>query len=190
MKLLSRIFAVAMVVLLSMNMASAKKLSKKKMTPQGLYLTAKEAYKFVNKNQSKVLFVDVRTQEEIEFVGSTPLMDKNIPFAVKNLKKWNAKKKRFLDVKNKNFAKDIGKALKVKGLNKNSDIVLMCRSGSRSAKAAKVLFKQGYKKVYTVTDGFEGGKSKKTKHRTINGWKNAGNPWGYHLDKSKAYNAK
>ena len=45
----------------------------------------------------------------------------------------------------------------------------------------------GYKNVYNIIDGFEGGKSKKTKHRTVNGWKNAGNPWGYKLMKKQAY---
>jgi rhodanese-related sulfurtransferase len=32
-------------------------------------------------------------------------------------------------------------------------IILICRQGNRSARAVDVLAKEGYKKVYTVTDG-------------------------------------
>ena len=66
----------------------------------------------------------------------------------------------------------------------------MCRSGNRSAKAADLLAKAGYTKVYNQVEGYEGDKAKEgdTKgKRTVNGWKNAGLPWNYHLDKDVMY---
>ena len=187
---LSKIIAIAMIVMLGVTSATAK-VHKKRVTPQGLYLKAKEVVPFLKKHKN-TLFVDVRSQAELEFVGCAYSMDKNIPWLFKDFAKWNGKKHRFGSHTNKNFIADIQKALKAKGLNKDDIILLMCRSGSRSTKAAKALFKAGYKKVYNIVDGFEGGKSKKTKHRTVNGWKNQApmNSWGYKLDKSKMYGLK
>ncbi len=187
---LSKLFAMIMIAMLSVNvMAADKPHSKKKQTPQNLYLKASEVPAFL-KNHNKTLFVDVRTPAEVEYVGYSYLMDNNIPVHFVNFKKWNKKKKRYSDTpKNKHFVADIKKALKAKGLSKSDNIVLMCRSGSRSAYAAKKLFKKGYKNVYTVVDGFEGGKDKKYKQRSVSGWKLTApkNTWGYKLVKEKMY---
>ncbi len=163
--------------------------SKKRQTEAGLYIDSKEAMDFINKNKDKLVFIDVRTRSEVEYVGYTDLIDKNIPWHFKTWTEWNEKKHRFSDKpKNENFVKDVEEVVKSKNLTKEDAIVLlMCRSGSRSAKAANALYKAGFKKPYTLVDGFEGGKSKKTKHRTVNGWKNAGNPWTYKLIKEKMY---
>lgn len=166
------------------------KLSKKKLTPQGLYLTAKETYQMVAAEGSKVLFVDVRTPAEVEFVGAPKDIDVNIPYMLNDFSEWDSKKKRFKKVPNSNFTVLLEDALKAKGLGKEDKIIVMCRSGSRSAKAAKLLHEVGYKNVYSVIEGFEGDKSKlaKTKgQRVINGWKNAGLPWTYKHDDSKMY---
>ena len=189
MKLLSKLLVVSIITMLTVVSASgAMKVHKKRVTPQGLYLKAKQAYPFIKKNKANLLFVDVRTRGEVEYVGHPALMDNNIPYHFKDLSKWNAKKHRHADEpKNKNFVSEVAAALKAKGLTKDSKIALICRSGSRSTKAAKLLWDAGYKNVYNIIDGFEGGKSKKTKHRTVNGWKNAGNPWGYKLMKKQAY---
>jgi len=190
----SKFFAIAMIALLGTSAFAidASKVNKKRHTPQGLYLTASEAASFIQKNKANTLFVDIRTQVEVEYVGHSYLMDKNIPWHFKDVSKWNEKKSRFSDTpKNANFIADIEAALKAKGLNKDSNIVVMCRSGSRSTKAAKLLSKNGYKKVYNIIDGFEGYKGK-TKQRTVNGWKlqAPANTWGYKLDKSKMYGLK
>ena len=160
---------------------------KKKQTPQGLYLTAKEAHDMVKADSAKVLFVDTRTPEELYFVGYTDMIDKNIPIAYVDYTKLKEKKgkAKFASVMNKKFTQQIEEALKAKGLTKDDKIILICRSGSRSAKAAKILDKAGYKNVYTVVDGFEGDKDKNTHKRTVNGWKNAGLPWGYTFHKEK-----
>ncbi len=76
------------------------------------------------------------------------------------------------------------------GLNKDSTILLMCRSGTRSAKAAALLNQLGYSKAYTVVDGFEGDKAKEGNHkgqRVVNGWKNSNLPWTYKITEDKMY---
>jgi hypothetical protein len=48
----------------------------------------------------------------------------------------------------------------------------------------------GYTKVYSIPEGFEGDMAKdgdKKGQRVVNGWKNAGMPWSYQLDKVKMY---
>ena len=69
-------------------------------------------------------------------------------------------------------------------------MILICRSGDRSARAADLLAKAGYRRVYSITEGFEGDAAKdgaKVGQRTVNGWKNAGLPWSYKLDRAKMY---
>jgi len=64
----------------------------------------------------------------------------------------------------------------------------MCRSGYRSADAANLLAKAGYKNVFNLVDGFEGDKAESGKgQRVVNGWKNSDLPWSDELDKAKMY---
>ena len=166
------------------------KLAKKKQTPQSLYLTSKQAYEVKSQNPHDSLFIDVRTRAELEFVGMTEVVDVNIPYMLHDKESWNAKKKHFVSEPNSSFSIAIEDTIKKKGFTKDSKIIVMCRSGSRSAKAANLLNNLGYKNVYSVVDGFEGDKAKSgaTKgHRTVNGWKNAGLPWSYKLTVSKMY---
>lgn len=171
--------------------ASFADIAKKKQTPQGLYLTAVEAYEFVQNNSKDVLFLDVRTRAEVDFLGMPTIADANIPYMLADdWGQWDEKKSTFKLSPNSGFLPAVEKQLAKKGLTKESKIVVMCRSGSRSAKAAKLLGEAGYKNVYTVVDGFEGDKAKDGPHkgqRVVNGWKNANLPWGYKLDKEKMY---
>jgi len=186
-KIIAAIALTALTVTVSMGASTPK--NKKHKTLAGKYLTAEEAAAFIQKNKKNLLFIDVRTPVEIEYVGYSYLMDKNIPIKVNDTSKWDAKKHRYAGIANKNFVKEVKAALKAKGLNKNSTIVFMCRSGDRSAAATNKMYKAGYKNVYTVIDGFEGGKDKGYHHRVISGWKNTApaSTWGYKLHKSKMY---
>ena len=170
---------------------SAAEIAKKKQTPQGLYLTAVEAYDFVQKNIKDVLFLDVRTRAEVDFLGMPTIADANIPYMLEgDWDQWDEKKNTYKLSPNSGFLPAVEKQLAKKGLSKESKIVLMCRSGSRSAKAAKLLSQAGYKNVYSVVDGFEGDKAKdgaQKGQRVVNGWKNANLPWSYKLDKEKMY---
>ena len=169
------------------------KLNKKKQTKLGLYVTAKQAYKLTMDNMDKTLFVDVRTPSELNYLGAASIMDAHVPTVFMDTTGWNDKKHRYNRKKNSNFVADMDKALKKKGLTKNDTVILMCRSGKRSAGAVNVLAANGYTKVYTVVDGFEGDKVKDGKDkgkRMKNGWKNSGLPWTYSLDKDYMYITK
>jgi len=159
--------------------------NKKKLTPQGKYLTPQEAYDMKQKEGAKVLFIDVRTPEELYFVGYPTVVDKNIPFAYINYSKFKKNKEgkvvKFASKKNDKFLEQFEATLKEKGLGKDAPVILMCRSGKRAAKTAKILNKAGYKNVYNLDQGFEGDKDK-NKHRTVNGWKNANLPYTYKVN--------
>jgi len=188
----------SLVIALALTLSSAwafadtdfSNLSKKKTTPQGLYMTAKQAYQDRLNSSDTSLFIDVRTRAEVEFVGMADMVDINIPYMTHDNESWNSKKKQFKSEPNSNFSIAIEDAIKKKGFSKDSKIIVMCRSGSRSAKAANLLDQLGYKNVHSVVDGFEGDKAKSGPskgHRTVNGWKNAGLPWSYKLTVAKMY---
>src|ERR1700730_16560203 len=103
---------------------------------------------------------------------------------------WDQAKATFKLENNSNFVSEVRRRLSAKGLGSDSAIVLICRSGDRSAAAANLLAEAGLSNVYSVVDGFEGDLAKdgpNAGQRAVNGWKNAGLPWSYNLDKKKMY---
>ncbi len=166
-------------------------LPEKKRTKLGLYFTPNEAYDFVTKNSDKSLFLDVRTRAEVNFLGMPTNADANVPYMEMNeWYAWDEKKNNFKLEVNSDFANAVAQRLEEKGLNKEDAVVLTCRSGDRSAKAADLLASLGYTKVYTIVSGFEGDVAKtgpQEGQRVINGWKNAGLPWTYKLMMAKMY---
>ena len=56
-------------------------------------------------------------------------------------------------------------------------IMVMCRSGGRSAIAANMLAKAGFTKVYNIIDGMEGDGNGDSDSVPQGGWKNTGCPW-------------
>jgi len=182
-KLLSAMMILSLVGLFTTTLNAADMpTKKKKQSAAGLYLTPKEAYDMKMANPGKVLFVDVRTPEELYFVGHAANIDKNIPFKYVDYSRTNKKGKGFASAKNKNLIAQLDAAMKEKGLTKEDAVIFICRSGDRSAFAATAAFKAGYKKPYTITTGTEGDKSAEKK-RTVNGWKNDGLPWNYKFNK-------
>jgi len=162
-----------------------------KITELGLYLTAIEAYDFIKKEKNPLLFIDVRTQAELAFVGIPTMIDTNIPYEVINdWTQWDEKGNFFKMTINQNFVTEVENWVNKKGLNKQNPIILMCRSGYRSARGADLLAKAGYKTVYNLIDGFEGDTAtsgSKKGQRVVNGWKNSDLPWFNNLDKAKMY---
>ena len=69
-------------------------------------------------------------------------------------------------------------------LRRSPRAAIWMSADERSARAADVLAKAGFTQVYNVVEGFEGDYGK-TGRRDVNGWKNAGLPWTYKLDKAK-----
>ncbi|MES9833391.1 MAG: rhodanese-like domain-containing protein [Candidatus Thiodiazotropha sp. DIVDIV] len=191
--ILSRIILSTVLSLVIVSVATAANtdnIPSKKQTKLGLYLTAKDAYE-LKSEKSNVIFVDVRTRAEIAFIGMPLTSDANIPYMVSgDWGTWDEKKKNYKLEPNSGFLLSMEDLVKAKGANKDSKIILICRSGSRSAKAANLLAQNGYTSVYTVLDGFEGDKAKSGDlkgQRVVNGWKNSHLPWSYKLDKNKMY---
>ena len=91
---------------------------------------------------------------------------------------------------NPRFEPEIARRLAAQGLSKEDSLILICRSGDRSARAVNLLTELGYRSVYTVVDGYEGdiaAEGPQAGQRVVNGWRNAGLPWAYQLDKAKMY---
>lgn len=165
----------------------------KKQTPQGLYVDSKEAYEMMQKDP-KVILVDVRTPEEWQFVGYTDKAQIMIPTVQFKYDELDPKKPRYKSVNNPNFVSELEEKAAALGADENSTYILMCRSGSsRAQPGAKMLDQYGYKNVYIMTDGFEGGKLKEGEHkgyRFKSGWKYNNLPWTYNLTASNAYFVK
>jgi rhodanese-related sulfurtransferase len=158
---------------------NSKEIPKEKQTELGLYVTAKEAYEMWNASPEKIKIIDVRTPEEYLFVGH-PTMAWKIPVA-DQLYVWDADKKKYPMKMLTDFV------ARVKEMAKPGDtLMVMCRSGGRSAIAVNLLARAGFTKVYNIIDGMEGDmvndpSSIFNNQRMRNGWKNSGCPWTYHL---------
>jgi len=173
-------------ILLQPAFSAEKPENVKKQTIAGLYLTPKEAYTMKQKHGDKLLFIDVRTPSELIFVGHPLNIDKNIPLLRLDYTHWNEHKNSYSKIINSHFVNQVDTLIKARKLTKGSPIILLCRSGSRSAKAANLLSAQAYSNLYTVVEGFEGDKAMSGENkgkRVVNGWKNAGLPWGYKLNR-------
>jgi rhodanese-related sulfurtransferase len=161
----------------------------KKRTTLGQYLSAAEAYEVAQKE--KVLFIDVRTRAEVNFLGMPTVADVNIPYMeLDRMYGWDEKKGVFKMDPNSGFVSEIDERLKKKGLTREDKIIVMCRSGDRSSGAANLLAKAGFKNVWSIVDGFEGDIAKDGPfkgQRAVNGWKNSKLPWSYNLAKDKMY---
>ena len=165
-------------------------LPKIKISKLGLYLEAREVPEFIRKHTPKVLFVDVRTPEEQLFVGVPAGIDGTTPFGIMNYGKWDEEKKTYLRYPNPDFLGQFEMWVMDKGIEKTDPIVLICRSGDRSALSADLLARHGYTNFWSVVDGFGGDIAKagtKQGQRAVNGWKNEGLPWSYNLDRTKAF---
>jgi rhodanese-related sulfurtransferase len=161
-----------------------------KRSKVGLYLEAKDVPAFIDANggSTKVLFLDVRTRTEAMFVGMPTTVDALVPFVeVQELMSdWDPQRGAYKLEPMQDFVPEVSRRLQAKQLTKADTVVLMCRSGDRSGRAATRLAEDGYTKVYSVVDGFEGDLSAEGR-RDVNGWRKAGLPWSYKLDKAKMY---
>jgi rhodanese-related sulfurtransferase len=160
--------------------AAGAELPEKKRTTLGLYVTAAEAYAKWQAAPDSVMLIDVRTPEEYGFIGH-PEMAWNVPFAFVTYERKDGKTS-YGPRSNPNFVEEIRTLA-----GPTDTLLLMCRSGDRSARAADELAAAGFTTVYTVTDGMEGDKvddpgSVFHGKRMRNGWKNTGLPWVYSID--------
>jgi rhodanese-related sulfurtransferase len=160
--------------------ATTSELPAAKQTSLELYVTAEEAYQKWLADPENVRVLDVRTTEEYIFIGHAP-MAWNVPLASQTYQ-WDAEKQHFAMQPNLGFVNQVKSFA-----NPSDTILVMCRSGGRSAMAVNLLAKSGFTNVYNITDGMEGdavtdAESVFQGQRLKNGWKNSGNPWTYTVD--------
>jgi rhodanese-related sulfurtransferase len=158
---------------------SSAGMPKLKETALGLYVTAEEAYEKWKAAPEKVKIIDVRTPEEFLFVGHPPMAWK-IPVAIQSYE-WDADKKQFPMKPLPDFVSRVSEVAKP-----DETLLVMCRSGGRSAIAVNMLAKAGFKHAYNIIDGMEGDAVEDPDsvflgQRLKNGWKNSGCPWTYKL---------
>ncbi|HEX7986526.1 MAG TPA: rhodanese-like domain-containing protein [Duganella sp.] len=108
-----------------------------------------------------VLLVDVRTGEERKFVGHVP-DSLHVPWATGTALTRNPRFVRELESK-------IG--------GKDTPVLLLCRSGKRSALAAEAAAKAGLGNVFNVLEGFEGELDERQQRGKADGWRFHGLPW-------------
>jgi rhodanese-related sulfurtransferase len=115
------------------------------------------------KSNPSAVLVDVRTQPEWTFVG-VPQVDRlvRLSWQVYPMMEVNAR-----------FVEEI----EGMSLAKDTEILLICRSGARSASAATALAKAGFSNCWNVSEGFEGDKDTHGQRGKSNGWKASGLPW-------------
>jgi rhodanese-related sulfurtransferase len=159
---------------------SGQPVPKEKQTAPGLYRTAAEAYAWWKAAPENVAILDVRTPEEFLFVGH-PVMAWNIPVALQTFE-WDPVKKHFAMKLNPDFVARAREAFAF-----DDTLLVICRSGGRSALAINKLAEAGFSRVYNIIDGVEGDLvtdrgSPDHGKRLKNGWKNAGLPWTYEID--------
>ncbi|OXI95390.1 MULTISPECIES: rhodanese-like domain-containing protein [Burkholderia] len=106
------------------------------------------------------LLVDVRTAEERKFVGHVP-ESLHVPWATGTSLTRNPRFVRELEAKT----------------GKEAVVLLLCRSGNRSAQAAEAATKGGFTQVFNVLEGFEGDLDERQQRGGSNGWRFRGLPW-------------
>jgi rhodanese-related sulfurtransferase len=152
----------------------------RKHTSIGKYATSVQAYEMWKASPDKVKILDVRTPEEYVFVGHAP-MACNVPCQLWS-GKFSEEKKDFPLADNADFEAQLKKKF-----GDQDTILVMCRSGHRSAAAINRMAKAGFVNVFNIVDGFEGDKitddeSSYKGKRNFNGWRNSPVPWTYDLD--------
>ena len=119
----------------------------------------------------KAVLVDVRTRAEWAFVGIPDLSKINREVL---LMEWQT----FPDSRTApDFAERLDAALAANGVEKNTEIFFICRSGGRSRMAAEVMAAAGYRRCRNVMEGFEGPLDAIRHRGRIAGWKFAGLDW-------------
>lgn len=120
------------------------------------------AWELVQKGQA--VLVDVRSGEERKFVGHVP-GSQHVAWATGTALTRNPRFVRELEAK---LAKDGGK---------DAVVLLLCRSGKRSALAAEAAAKAGFTNVFNVLEGFEGEIDEHQHRGVADGWRFHRLPW-------------
>lgn len=115
-------------------------------------------------SQGLAQLVDVRTAEERHFVGHVPAT-LHVPWATGTAL-----------TRNPRFVRELEAKLAPHG-GKDAVVLLLCRSGKRSALAAEAAAKAGFTQVFNVFEGFEGELDALGQRGHGDGWRFHGLPW-------------
>lgn len=139
-------------------LAKARQRAERDHLPYAGSVTAQDAWQLFTHGEA--VLVDVRSAEEQKFVGHIPAT-KHVAWMSGLSLSRNPRFTRELETK----------------AGKDDVILLLCRSGKRSAAAAEAATKAGFKQVFNILDGFEGDLDAQQRRGTFNGWRHAGLPW-------------
>ena len=129
-------------------------------------VTSKEAWEML-KNEPKAALVDVRTDAEWAYVGGPDLAGLGKDLV---LVPWQ-------DFPAMGLNPDFASQLEANGVERDSTLLFICRSGQRSRSAAVAMTARGFARCYNVGDGFEGPHDAAGHRGAVAGWKVAGLPW-------------
>lgn len=121
-------------------------------------VTPEQAWALVSAGEA--VLVDVRTAEERKFVGHVP-GSVHVAWATGTSM-----------TRNPRFVKELETRV-----GKDLVILLLCRSGKRSAAAAEAAAKAGFRHVFNVLEGFEGELNGDGQRRNSGGWVVRSLPW-------------
>ncbi|MGK5031155.1 rhodanese-like domain-containing protein [Janthinobacterium sp. MDT1-19] len=127
--------------------------------PYAGIVSAQDAWQLVQ--AGKAALVDVRTNEERTFVGYVPA-SLHVAWATGTAMHRNPRFVRELESK-------VG--------GKDAVVVLLCRSGKRSAAAAEAAAKAGFTHVFNIAQGFEGDLDAQQQRGHSGGWRWHALPW-------------
>lgn len=127
-------------------------------TPFAGTIHPKEAWALFSRDEAKL--IDVRSNEEQKFVGSV-FGAISVPWATGTGL-----------IRNPRFVREAEQKVK-----KTDTILLLCRSGKRSALAARALTEAGFQNVFNIDEGFEGEIDDKQQRGGLGGWRFHGLPW-------------
>jgi rhodanese-related sulfurtransferase len=123
------------------------------------------------KRDASAVLIDVRTIAEWAYVG---LPDLSSVSKRPVLVEWQS----FPDERlNAAFVERLTEALVPIGATKDSELLFICRSGSRSLRAARAMAAAGYSRCRNVAEGFEGPLDPDRHRGRLEGWKAKGLPW-------------
>jgi len=108
----------------------------------------------------RAVLVDVRSGEERKFVGHVA-GSVHVPWATGTSLTRNPRFLRELEAK----------------VDKNAVVLLLCRSGKRSALAAEAAARIGYAQAFNVLEGFEGDLDANQRRGATGGWRFRSLPW-------------
>ena len=136
---------------------AAQRAAEERLSYRGA-LTPDETWTLLQ-DDPRAKLVDIRSREELSLVGRIPGA---IEIEIKRFPAW---------IDNDSFLPTVRERLSPDDL-----ILLICRSGKRSHKAAEWLTREGFPNCFNVLEGIEGDRNEQSQ-RIVNGWKMRGLPW-------------